>query len=132
MRDINRVMLLGRLGNDPVVRQTKNGVPVANFSLATEFWNRTKNEGETTWHRVVAWGRPAELAEQELKKGMPLLVEGGIRVRKYEDEEGEVHYLHEVHAEQLHFLHAKIKSEKPQDSLVPEESNSTAITAAEV
>ena len=124
MRDINRVMLLGRIGNDPVVRQTKTGIPVANFSLATEFWNRSKNEGETTWHRIVAWGRPAELAEQELKKGMPLLVEGGIRVRKYEDEEGEVHYLHEVHADQLHFLHAKPKSEAPPEVSPAEEGAS--------
>ena len=110
MRDINRVMLLGRIGNDPVVRQTKTGIPVANFSLATEFWNRTKNEGETTWHRIVTWGKPAEKVNEELKKGMAVFLEGGIRIRKYEDQEGELHYIHEIHADRVNFLHKKQKT----------------------
>lgn len=77
MRDINRVMLLGRLGNDPILRFTKNGTPVSQFSLATETWHRSRNESETTWHRIVTWGKPAEKVNEELKKGMAVFLEGG-------------------------------------------------------
>jgi len=110
MRDLNRVMLLGRLGADPILRHTKNGTAVSQFSVATESWQKSKNETETTWHRVVAWGKSAELVSEELKKGMPVLLEGGIRVRKYQDDEGEVHYSHEIHADRVNFLHPKTKS----------------------
>ena len=109
MRDINRTLLLGRLGMDPVLRFTKNGTPVANFNLATEHYNKSKNESETTWHRVVTWGKPAKKVSEELKKGMPVFVEGGMRVRKYQDDEGEVHYIHEVHVDKVNFLHTKSK-----------------------
>ena len=109
MRDINRVMLLGRLGTDPVLRFTKNGTAVSNFSLATEVYNKTKNESETTWHRIVTWGKPAEKVNEELKKGMSVFLEGGMRVRKYQDDEGEVHYIHEVHVDKVNFLHKKAK-----------------------
>ena len=109
MKDINRIMLLGRLGTDPVLRFTKNGTAVGQFSLATESFSKTKNEGETTWHRVVTWGKTAEQANQELKKGMSVFLEGGVRVRKYQDEEGEVHYIHEIHVDRLNFLHKKTK-----------------------
>ena len=111
MRDINRVMLLGRLGTDPVLRKTKNGIAVTQFNLATEAYHKSREESETTWHRIVTWGRPAELVSEELKKGMAVFLEGGIRVRKYEDEEGETHYIHEVHADRVNFLHKRAKKE---------------------
>jgi single-strand DNA-binding protein len=103
-------MLLGRLGADPVLRHTKNGTAVSQFSVATESWQKSKNETETTWHRVVAWGKSAEKVSEELKKGMPVLLEGGIRVRKYQDDEGEVHYSHEIHADRVNFLHPRAKT----------------------
>jgi single-strand DNA-binding protein len=109
MRDINRIMLLGRLGADPVLRFTKSGTAVANFNLATESYNKTKNEGETTWHRIVTWGKSAEKVSEELKKGMSVFLEGGLRTRKYQDEEGETHYLHEIHVDRVNFLHRKSK-----------------------
>jgi single-strand DNA-binding protein len=108
-------MLLGRLGGDPVLRHTKNGTAVANFSLATEIYNRNKNESETTWHRIVTWGKPAEQANQELKKGMAVFVEGGVRVRKYQDDEGEFHYIHEIHVDRVNFLHRKTKLNSNED-----------------
>jgi len=123
-RDINRIMLLGRLGTDPILRFTKNGTPVANFNLATESYSKTKNEGETTWHRIVTWGKPAERANEELKKGMSVFLEGGIKVRKYQDEEGEVHYIHEVHVDKINFLHRKTKltsGETAPDTVTNEE-----------
>jgi single-strand DNA-binding protein len=118
-------MLLGRLGTDPVLRQTKNGTPVANFSLATEVYNRTKNEGETTWHRVVTWGKPAELVHTELKKGMAVFVEGGIRVRKFQDDEGEFHYIHEIHVDRVNFLHSKKKLNESNEVVTAESLTAT-------
>ncbi|MBC7396758.1 MAG: single-stranded DNA-binding protein [Bdellovibrionales bacterium] len=121
MRDINRVMLLGRLGTDPVLRFTKNGTAVANFSLATEVYNKAKNESETTWHRIVTWGKPAEKVNDELKKGMSVFLEGGMRVRKYQDDEGEVHYIHEVHVDNVKFLHKFAKVGEALESISAEE-----------
>jgi len=116
-RDINRVMLLGRLGTDPVLRFTKNGTPVTNFSMATENFNKSKNESETTWHRIVTWGKPAERANEELKKGMSVFLEGGMKVRKYQDEEGEIHYIHEIHVDKINFLHRKTKLASGESTL---------------
>ncbi len=104
MRDINRVLLLGRLGADPIIRQTKNGTQVANFSLATETYLKTKNESETTWHRIVVWGRPAEKCAEQLKKGMAVFVEGKFKNRQYEDSEGTANYTYEVHTDRITFL----------------------------
>ena len=108
MRDVNRVLLLGRLGCDPIVRKTKNGTTVANFSLATEIYLKTKYESETTWHRVVVWGRPAEKCEEQLKKGMAVFIEGKFKTRKYEDANGEANFMHEVHTDRITFLQSKM------------------------
>ena len=108
MADINRTMLLGRLGADPILRATKTGIPVATFSLATEVYLKSKNESETTWHRVVTWGKPAQKVSEELKKGMSVFVEGRMRVRKFENKEGVTNYMHEVHVDNVKFLHKKI------------------------
>jgi len=116
MRDINRVLLMGRLGADPVLRHTKSGTAVSQFSVATESWQKSKNEAETTWHRVVAWGRSAEIVNERLKKGMPVFLEGGIRVRKYQDGEGETHYIHEIHADRVSFLHPGGKTKAKEET----------------
>ena len=107
MPDINRVMLLGRLGGDPVLRTAKTGTQFVTFNMATETWIKSKNEAETTWHRVIAWGNPAQKCSDELKKGMSVLIEGKMKVRKYEDESGKTNYMHEVHVDKVNFLHKK-------------------------
>lgn len=107
MNDINRVLLLGRLGQDPILRETKSGIKVASFSLATDIFLKTKNEKETSWHKIVAWGRAAEFVAQELKKGMPVFIEGKIKTRKYENENGETRTSVEVHADHVRFLHRR-------------------------
>ena len=109
MADINRMILLGRLGADPILRTTKNGTPVTTFSLATEVWLKGKNETETTWHRIVTWGKPAKKCNDELKKGMSVFLEGRMRVRKWETTEGQVNYMHEIHVENMKFLHERTK-----------------------
>jgi single-strand DNA-binding protein len=88
---VNKVILIGRLGRDPEVRYTASGTPVANFSIATdERW--TDNEGNrqtrTEWHNIVLWRGLATVAEQYLKKGKLIYVEGRIQTREWDDRDG--------------------------------------------
>lgn len=99
-RGVNKVILIGNLGSDPEVRYTPDGVPVANFSLATtESWN-DRNTGErqerTEWHRLVIWRRQAEVAQQYLKKGSKIYVEGKLQTRSWDDQSGQKRYTTEV------------------------------------
>lgn len=99
-RGVNKVILIGNLGSDPEVRYTPDGVPVANFSLATtESWN-DRNTGErqerTEWHRLVLWRRQAEVAQQYLKKGSKIYVEGKLQTRSWDDQSGQKRYTTEI------------------------------------
>ena len=86
---INKVILLGNLGQDPEVRYTAGGVPIANVSIATSNSWKDKNSGETVeqteWHRIVFFNRLAEIVEQYLKKGSKIYVEGQLRTNSWED-----------------------------------------------
>ena len=91
-RGINKVILIGNLGNDPDIRYTASGSAVANISLATaESW-KDKASGElqerTEWHKIVFFGRLAEIAGEYLKKGSQIYIEGRLQTRKWEDKEG--------------------------------------------
>ena len=95
----NSVRLIGHLGDDPKVRKLDSGKTVANFSIATnEIYKDSKGEkqSETTWHRLVAWGKQAEIAEKYLKKGSEITIEGKLTNRQWEDKNGEKHYMTEV------------------------------------
>lgn len=97
---LNKVQLIGNLGRDPEVRFTQDGRAMATLSVATsESW-RDKNSGEpqerTEWHRVVIWGKPAELAQQLLHKGSKVYVEGQLQTRKWTDQQGQERYTTEV------------------------------------
>ena len=85
---LNKVLLIGRLGADPEIKQMVNGKSVARLSLATSNTWKDKNTGEkkekTEWHRVVFFGRPAEIIDQYVKKGQELYVEGSLSTSKYE------------------------------------------------
>ncbi|PPI88584.1 ssDNA-binding protein [Candidatus Pantoea edessiphila] len=99
-RGINKVILIGNLGQDPEVRYMTNGSAVANFTLATsENW-RDKNTGEnkesTEWHRVVIFGKLAEIANEYLRKGSQVYIEGQLRTRKWQDQNGQERYTTEV------------------------------------
>jgi single-strand DNA-binding protein len=125
MKDVNKVILIGRVGADPIQRETRQGVSVVNFPLATSRRLRAEAVGEalksaeepgaeagkqgefseeTEWHRVVAWGREAESCAQFLRKGQPVYVEGMIRSRKFEAKDGAQRTAFEVHAESVSFL----------------------------
>jgi len=103
----NSVRLLGHLGEDPKVRKLDGGKTVANFSIATNEIYRDQNgikQSETTWHRLVAWGKQAEIAEKYLKKGSEISIEGKLTNRSYEDKDGEKHYITEVVINQMLML----------------------------
>ena len=90
-RGVNKVILIGNLGGDPELRSTPGGTSVASFTLATnESWNDkdgTKQE-RTEWHRIVAWGRLAEICGQYLSKGRQVYIEGRLQTRSWEDKQG--------------------------------------------
>lgn len=107
-RGINKVILIGNLGQDPDIRYTQSGAPVANLSLATaESW-RDRETGEqnerTEWHRLVMFGRTAEVAQQYLKKGSQIFVEGRLQTRKWQDRDGNERYTTEVVVNDMQML----------------------------
>ncbi|MBM3286052.1 MAG: single-stranded DNA-binding protein [Candidatus Eisenbacteria bacterium] len=107
MGSLNKVMLIGNLGADPEIRRTQSGQVVATLRLATnERWgDRDGNQQERTeWHRVIAWGRLAEVSEQYLRKGRQVYVEGRLQTRQWQDQEGKTRYSTEVVAQNLQML----------------------------
>jgi single-strand DNA-binding protein len=97
---INKVILVGNLGQDPEVRYTSDGRPIANFNLATSETWKDKNTGErrekTEWHRVVIFGPVAEVAGKYLSKGRQVYIEGKLQTRKWQTQDGQDRYTTEV------------------------------------
>jgi single-strand DNA-binding protein len=104
---VNRVMLIGNLGADPEVRFTPSGQAVANFRIATnESWvdKAGQKQERTEWHRIVVWGKQAELSGEYLKKGRQCFIEGKLQTREWVDKEGKKNYTTEVVAQNVQFL----------------------------
>ena len=107
MAGINKVILVGNLGKDPEVRHTPNGQAVANFSIATsEAWTDKggQKQERTEWHRIVAWGKLAELCGKYLAKGRQCYIEGKLQTRAWDDKDGGKRYTTEVVANTVQFL----------------------------
>jgi len=88
---VNKAILVGRLGRDPETRYTSGGQAVSNFTLATDESYRDRSgerQKRTEWHRIVLWGKLAEIAQQYLKKGTMVYIEGRIQTRQWDDREG--------------------------------------------
>jgi single-strand DNA-binding protein len=107
-RGINKVILIGNLGDDPKINHTASGATIANISIATsESW-KDKQTGErqerTEWHRVVFFNRLAEIVEQYLRKGQRVYVEGSLRTRKWQDDSGQDRYSTEIVANEMQML----------------------------
>ena len=107
-RGINKAIIVGNLGRDPEVRYTANGNAIANITVATtESW-KDKQSGErqekTEWHRVVFFGRLAEIAGEYLKKGSQVYIEGRLQTRKWEDKSGQERYTTEIVASEMQML----------------------------
>jgi len=107
-RGINKVILVGNLGADPETRYTASGAAVTNIRLATSETWRDKQSGEqqerTEWHRVVFFNRLAEIAGEYLRKGRQVYIEGSIRTRKWQDQNGQDRYTTEVVANEMQML----------------------------
>jgi single-strand DNA-binding protein len=104
---VNKVILVGRLGQNPEVRYTPSGAAVANFSVATnESWTDKSGQKQekTEWHKVVVWGKLAELCNQYLIKGRQVYLEGRLQTRQWQDKDGQTKYTTEVQAQTVQFL----------------------------
>lgn len=120
---VNKVILIGRLGNDPEIKTLQNDSKVANFSLATSDVWYDKETGEkkeaTEWHRVVVWGKKAELVEKYLQKGSEVYLEGKLKTRSWE-EDGITRYATEIVLQeyngQINFIGSRQSSETKNET----------------
>lgn len=108
---VNKAIIVGNLGRDPEIRYTQSGQAVANFSVATtERWtDRTSNERreQTEWHRVVCFGRTAEICGEYLHKGSKVYVEGRLQTRSWEGQDGQTRYSTEIVARDMQMLDSR-------------------------
>jgi len=115
---VNKAILIGRLGGDPEVRYTPDGLMITNFNLATDEMRKDKN-GEriqkTEWHRIVTFGKLAEIGGKYLSKGKLIFVEGRIQTRSWEDKDGNKRHTTEIIASNMRMLEAK-GTAKAEDS----------------
>ncbi|NDC48769.1 MAG: single-stranded DNA-binding protein [Micrococcales bacterium] len=131
MKSLNRVQLLGRLGGDPEVRSTQNGTNVANFNIATseKYTKDGETQEKTQWHRVVAWGKLAEIGGEYLNKGSLVMIEGKLETRQYEDKEGATKYATEIIASDIYLLPSGGKGEVEETKSFSKTSSKTAPTS---
>ena len=125
-RGVNKVTLIGNLGNDPEVRYSGNGSAMANVSLATTMSWRDKDTGEqqerTEWHRIVFFGRLAEVVGEYLTKGRQIYIEGRLQTRKWEDKEGNDRYTTEIVANEMQMLGNRNDAPVNQEPAPPKDS----------
>jgi single-strand DNA-binding protein len=103
----NRVQLIGHVGNDPEIKNLDGGKKVANFTIATnDSYKNEKGEKveQTEWHKVVAWGKTAEIIEKYVTKGKEIAIDGKLTHRSYDDKNGEKRYITEVVANDVLLL----------------------------
>ena len=128
---LNKVMLIGNVGKEPVVRYIDNGVATASFSLATStpgytLPNGTQVPERTEWHNILLWRRLAEIVERYVHKGDKLFIEGQIRTRNYTDKQGHTRYITEIWAENMEMLTPRAQSQANAAA-----ANAGAATAAQ-
>ena len=104
---VNKAIIVGHLGQDPELKHTAGGASVVNFSVATsENWTdkQGQKQEKTEWHRIVVWGKQAEICERYLSKGRQVYLEGRIQTRSWEDDKGQKRYMTEINANVVKFL----------------------------
>ena len=124
-RGVNKAILVGTLGRDPEVKYTAGGSAVVNVSVATnESW-KDKNTGEnvekTEWHRIVIFGKLAEIAAQYLKKGSQVYFEGKIQTRKWQDQNGQDRYTTEIVANEMQMLGGRADASGGTSDFAPQQ-----------
>lgn len=124
---INKIILVGRLGNDPELKFTASGNSVTNFSIATN--DGTKENPQVNWHRIVVFGKQAEVCSKHLAKGRLVYVEGRIQYRQFTDKEGISRQIAEVIASKVQFLdkNGGTKTDELSKSEISEEPKSTEL-----
>jgi len=130
MASVNKVILIGNLGKDPELRYTPGGAAVVNFPIATNERWKDKNgqpQERTEWHNIVLWGRLAEVANDYLKKGSSVYIEGRLQTRSWEDRDGNKRYTTEVVGNQMQLLGrgeavagGRTPGERPEGTSEPE------------
>jgi single-strand DNA-binding protein len=126
-RGVNKVIIIGNVGANPEVRYTPSGSAVANFNVATnEAWKDSNgNQQERVeWHRIVAWGKLGEICGEYLKKGSHIYLEGRLRTRSWEDQNGNRRYTTEILASDIQMLDKKPQNTQPEVE-VPASSNTS-------
>lgn len=117
MSDLNKVMIIGRLGADPEQRYMPNGKAVANIRVATSERWKDRQSGDakerTEWHSIVAYEKLAEIIAEYLKKGSQCYIEGKLQTRKWQDRDGKDRYTTEIIAQQMQMLGGKPQGERP-------------------
>lgn len=112
---MNKVFIMGFLGQDPDLRQTSSGKEVCNFSVATTY--KSKDREETEWHKVIVWGNVASNCAKYLYKGSKVLVEGRLKTSSFVDKEGITRHSTDLIATTVSFLDSKPKKENTQFNL---------------
>ncbi len=126
MAGVNKVILVGNLGKDPEIRYLENGTAVANFPIATSESYKDKEGNridQTEWHNVVVWRKMAEIAERYLRKGSQIYLEGKLRTKSWEDQQGNKRYTTEIVADTFTMLG---KREDNQNTSTPSNTNTSA------
>ena len=129
MRSLNKVLLIGNLGSDPELRRLQSGQAVTTFRLATnESWNDREGnvQQRTEWHRIVAWGKLAEICSDYMRKGRQVFVEGRLQTRQWQDQQGQARFTTEIIAQNMLMLGTRA------DAAVGAEAGGTAPAAAPV
>ena len=114
---VNKVIILGRLGQDPELKHTPGGMSVCNFTVATsESWadKAGQKQERTEWHRVVVWGKLADLCNQYLAKGRQAFIEGSLQTRSWDDKSGQKRYTTEIVAKTVQFIGGQAGAERSE------------------
>ncbi|MCI0569064.1 MAG: single-stranded DNA-binding protein [Acidobacteria bacterium] len=135
MASVNKVILIGNLGRDPEVKYTQSGTAVANLSVATnEVWTDKAGQKQerTEWHRVVVWGKQAQVISEHLAKGKQIYVEGSLQTRSWDDREGNKRYTTEIRAVRVLMLGRAEGSRMPSEGPTPDVEMVPDVTDEEV
>ncbi|MBX9838824.1 MAG: single-stranded DNA-binding protein [Silvanigrellaceae bacterium] len=118
MSSVNKAILVGRLGQDPEIRSTTSGQNVCTFSVATSesFIKEGNKQEKTEWHRVVLWGKLAEIAHKFLKKGRLVYIEGKLQTRSWQDQQGQKRYTTEILSNSIQFLESNSQTTNQNDN----------------
>lgn len=118
---VNRVILIGRVGQDPIVRYTGEGMAIANISLATS--TKIKGQEETQWHRLVFFGKLAEIVSEYVKKGVQIYVEGSIKYGKYTDKDGNEKTTVEISCSAMTMLGGNKEVNRPEKPTIKQDDD---------